>query len=71
MCVWHFDPDDHPATAADLLEPQLVCELEVNSEVTDLRFLDTQRVVASLSNGCVALFVYQAMLKVCVCVRMC
>lgn len=65
--MWQFDPDDSQG-GSDLLEPQLVCEHKVPSEVTELRFLDPQRVVGSFSNGCVALFMYQARVKVRVCV---
>ncbi len=45
-------------------EPQLICEATVPSDVTDLSFLDERRLVASFSNGCVALFKYQRMRKV-------
>ncbi len=45
-------------------EPQLICETEVPSDVTNLSFLDERRLVASFSNGCVALFKYQSMRKV-------
>ena len=61
MCVWEFVADE----TAELVEPQLVCECEVPSDVTDLRFLDEQRIVGSFSNGCVAMFKYKNIMKVC------
>ena len=60
MCIWQFIEDE----SAELVEPELVCECEVASNVMDLIFLDEQRVVASFSNGCVALFRYRSMQKV-------
>ena len=41
-----------------------MCGSEVRSDVTDLCFLDERRLVASFSNGCVALFKYQDLQKV-------
>ena len=60
VCVWQFAEDE----AAELAEPQLVCECEVPSDLMDLKFLDEQRVVGSFSNGCVAVFRYKNMVKV-------
>ena len=63
VCIWEYSPDDSPHSDGST-EPQLICECEVQSDVTDLRFLDEQRVVGSFSNGCVVLFRYQAARKV-------
>ena len=60
VCIWQFSEDE----SAELVEPELVCECEVDSDVMDLRFLDEQRVVASFSNGCVTLFRYRSIHKV-------
>lgn len=58
VCLWEYSHGDQSS------EPQLVCEAEVQSDVTDLSFLDERRLVASFSNGCVALFKYQTLRKV-------
>ena len=42
-----------------IVEPELVCAHEVESDVTDLLFLDEERITASFSNGCVALLKYK------------
>ncbi len=58
LSIWEYGHNEQNS------EPQLVCEAMVPSDVTDMSFLDERRLVASFSNGCVALFKYQTLRKV-------
>ena len=58
VCIWQYDPAHEPPKAGMVVEPELLCKEAVKGSVMDLLFLDSDHLVATLSNGSVVLYNY-------------
>ena len=74
VAVWRYDPSAPPSPPSSpsapypseegFVEPVGVCEVGVEGDVMDLRFVDEERMAVGLSSGSVALLHFRAPQKV-------
>lgn len=60
ISLWQFKDREGLDDSRVIVEPELICESNVNAGVTDLCFLDEQHILASLENGEVVMLQYRS-----------